>query len=785
MSLFSNSSDINTQLNNLRKHLKKSKDLSKEFLKLQKLVNAFISEKFGVAHKFTYEDLKFELKEKELPIEVKDKIEILCDDLGVLEFDKEKVNKENLDKIISELIIFVSALNTSIKLKSVSEGKKHGLFSRVKKKKQEPAPGENPDETNLDITPLSDEMFAPPELRDAIAKQKAAEKEKVVKTTEPEKLTDTLPEPEHKGLTKNIPKPDKLSDLLPDPEEPSEVIPVPEDETEIVSEPETIVPKEKPVEEILVDKKKKTDEKVPVITETKLEKSFNVGKIKQKPVKKIKLKKSVSQTKKAKKSSELPFFESSIEAEKFLKIDEKQETVKENLNDLISSLQKNKTELKQELKFINTEENLLKKEKKIIQKKESKELPEFKLFNKKLDDEITELEHKKQAVLKREKLVNKKLISLKDIETKLTDFSKNIVKDNKLLKKKTEYLNAKEKVIKQIRDELNKKYGITIKEIEDLKKDLKEKEQKFTKLQLFFNSREKKLSVEEANLLNEKRRHAKLVSNLLDNHKLLAEKDLEEIDKKINESKERIGKSSKRIIDHKLKLKNLKKETKIVKEKIANKKLYFKSVEKEFKSRDPKFASLAMKLDTKKQKIVDLEPKLSQFEQDLNKTEQDIKKRKQSLELKELDLTSIEKDINRIKFKLKNSELRVQIREKQLEKRLSSFVKIRKDIKNSIAREKRAVKRIEDNLTKKGVYVSRELGKFEELDKGYDHASDAIFNTGRDTDLEFREVKFTHLPKEKVGNPNILDILRLLNIAKDFIRSNQTNRSRDTYLQIV
>ncbi len=55
----------------------------------------------------------------------------------------------------------------------------------------------------------------------------------------------------------------------------------------------------------------------------------------------------------------------------------------------------------------------------------------------------------------------------------------------------------------------------------------------------------------------------------------------------------------------------------------------------------------------------------------------------------------------------------------------------------------------------------------------------------KEEELHLKEINVSHhFPETAVGNPAILDILRLLNIARNFINNNEKDRARDTYLEI-
>ena len=65
MAIFSHSKkeDFTKEIRNFQKNLVHSKDPKKKFEDLCKIINNVFAEKFNVLYKFTYEDLKVELRE--------------------------------------------------------------------------------------------------------------------------------------------------------------------------------------------------------------------------------------------------------------------------------------------------------------------------------------------------------------------------------------------------------------------------------------------------------------------------------------------------------------------------------------------------------------------------------------------------------------------------------------------------------------------------------------------------------------------------------------------------
>ncbi len=674
MGLFSQSHDVNKetskQIIKFKHHLVKSDNVEKIYTEFLKIVNNFISRRYGLHYKFTYEDLKYEILEI-LPEEQKQIFSEFLDKLNELEFDRQKINKDIL-------------LSLSEKFSDIID------LPKVVMEKTE--------EKKIPIGSFSDDMFAPPSMKENNIEDNEKEeveklevkKEDIIKTKEPEKIKVKNPDDEIK-------------------------IEVPSEKKNIAEPPP----------------KKEIFEELP---------SFEVKKL----------------------------------------------PIQTELENVIKNLNKNKKEISQEISLIKKEQDNLEKQSKSNSKKS---LPPFKIFNKKKEDEIKELQQKREILMRREKLIDDKLVELHKIEEQLTEFSKNLKQDKSQVNKRKEYLESKEKIISKIKKDMKRNYEKALKEIEDMKKSLKEKEEQFLGLQEFLKKRENKLSIEEENLLNEKRRYNKSVSNLIEKHLFIAKQDLETTEKTLGEIKNKVSEADKQIKDYEKKYNDLEKKKDELKNYLKEKQEYFSNQEKEFRGRDDEFAELSNELDSREKEIARLEKELKDYEKTIEESEEEIRKRTLDMEVKEVDLKSIDRDVDRLKFDIDNHKVRLDIREKQFKKRNDSFERIRKDVKNNIANEKRAIKRLEKRLGYQERSVDNELEKIEETGKLYDQelkiAKDLPEFEERTEDIHLSEINITHeFPEREIGNPNYLDILRLLNKARVFIRTNQKQKSRDVYLEI-
>jgi len=320
-----------------------------------------------------------------------------------------------------------------------------------------------------------------------------------------------------------------------------------------------------------------------------------------------------------------------------------------------------------------------------------------------------------------------------------------------------------------------------------LKKDLKEKESNFFKLREFYRMRENKLATEEAILLNEKRGYAKLISSLIKQHIKIATKDLEKTEDRLKKIKEKNQKAAQQIKDYEKKLKDLKKEQERIKKEIKNKRDYFKNVETEFRAKDLEFSNIDKSLNERLDHIAQREKSLLELKEHVLQKESEVRKRDHELELMEFDTKRHEREIDKLKFSINNNELILTIREKQLKKRIESYELIKEDVSRNIRREKRAINRLERKLRSKDISLKKRLSKVgdeeNEVDQYHKGLFDLAHSLSEGQELQLKEIKVSY-PEAEVGNPTVLDILRLLNKAKDFLKNDQKERARDVYLEI-
>ena len=298
-----------------------------------------------------------------------------------------------------------------------------------------------------------------------------------------------------------------------------------------------------------------------------------------------------------------------------------------------------------------------------------------------------------------------------------------------------------------------------------------------------------KLSLEEENLLNEKRKYGKTVSRLIKEHLRISKQDLIKTEKATEELKQRCEELDKKNLDFKERLKKIAEQKSELENAMASKQLFFTTLEKEIKSKDSDYQSMRNSIGEKKDRIIAIEKKLEVFESGMEDLKNRTKNKKQEIELRELDLKSIETQIRRLNSEIKNNDMRLVMRGKELNKRIASFEEIESKIKRDITREKKSITLMEKKLQKEGISVSRKLNKFEAIDKFYEASAKKMFQHAEPKiekeDIIEREIKVTHeFTQKEIGSPYVLEVLSLLKQAKQLINSNQIDESKGVYLEI-
>ncbi|MFH2020739.1 MAG: hypothetical protein ABIJ34_04955 [archaeon] len=688
-----------------------------EFEKVKKSVNGLFEKAYCAKYRFTYEDLKLEIKEKNPDLKDLQKVEYICDELNELEFDKAKITTEKLKRIMDDSNNLASAFIESNKdpVDKIKED-----FKEIDSDKNIAPPAMFKNNATPVIEKIeidSKKNIAPP----AMFKNNTAPViEKIDK-----KIKDNAKKNVFSGLFKK-----KTEPIIEKVDEKIEIDALADD---MFAPPESVLMQSKPASPQLPQRIESLQENL---------------------------------------SKETPTF--SVP-----------ETLKKTeLADLVKNLERNKKEIRSEINLIETEQVVLEKEKKI--EASARKLPKFKLIKTQIDDDLNDLKEKKLTLQKKEAEIDERIKKISSMETELEQKTKQLSNDKDVLNEKTIYLESKEKVIEEIKEDIEKTYQSAVKEIDLIKKDLKTKENAFIAIQEFFNKREDRLHHEESNLLTEKRSYGKLVSNLLGEHIKIAQADLQKTTEIIDVEKKKEAALDSEIDKLRKQFKILKKQKELFDAEIAGKDNYFGKTHSELKVKDKDFVNLKNDLDKKLDLLLSKEKSLKKIEADLDQVEIDARERSRHLEEKEFNIDTAQKDAERLHFNLKNDVIRLRLKERQLEKRLSSFDHIKMDIRRAIAREKSAVTRIEKKLQKKGYTIGRELHQTDKLDKFYDSEIKSVLDLAhapRENDLQVKNVSYREYDEE-IGHPNVLDILRLLNIAKGYLSKGDKTKTKASYEEI-
>jgi hypothetical protein len=751
--IMTDSQDIEKFQNNLS-----LSSLENDFSTFGKMLNKALSDSLDIHYKFTYEDLMLDAKEKHLSPEVEEKINYMCLLMNEMEFDKSKITKENLMSVSDGLSSLIRMIRDPIKSPiairevkketSPAKAEKNGFFSRLFRQDKKEARNEQKAEIidinveKANLNPFSDEMFLPPGMK----------KEEI----EIPVLPEFMPELEEKIIEIKT-APIKLA------------------EKDLLST--VVVEEEKPV---LVEVEK---EYLPQETKIDIKKIKVIKKEDFKTKKNAKILAQSKNKEPEKILEDLPKF--SVATSSYEK---KKTGFEKNLGDIVKSLERGKETVASEIILVDAEKKELLKEKDNLKKQHSKkEEKKTILESKAITKEIAGLDKRRAELEGKEKELSEKLKSVNVMEKHLHEWNSKLGKDDESIKKKTAFLESKEKILDMIKKDLDEKYKETAKEIDKIKKDMKEKGNNFLHLQKFYQSRENRLMVEEGNILDEKRNYSKVVSGLLSKHIIIAKKDIEKADLKLSEMARKENKLDGEIRGYKTKFSDLIKEKDSIGKGIAEKKIYFDGVERDFRSKDPEIAELNSNLDKREMTLLKREDGLSRFMLEIENSNGELKRKSDALDMKELDLKYVEKDIEKLNFTLQNGFTMLDLKEKQLVKRISSYEMLDTDIKRHIEREKKNVEKIEEKLALKGYKLDSKIKAAQKDEKVYNEYAKSIRKEGHNLegDSVYSEFKISHDEfNVDVGNPTTLDILRLLNIAKDFLAHNQTERARDAYLEI-
>ena len=372
------------KIKDFQSKLTSADDFEKEFNDFAKIVNSLFDKGFGIHYKFTYEDLKLEINEKQLPDNLKKKAEVICDTLNEMEFNKEGITIDKMNDVAGDVIELVNMMGNiknsdktenEVKVPIQPKEKKKGLFSRFRNKKQQlKTPDTLPE---FDIKPLS-----------PIEEKKLIENEDIVKVEEPDDLTIPIKEKPVEEL--ELSDDDKIKNITQDPEDPK--LYMPKEDKDIVKPEPQINPEIKSAGPVVAKELTKLVSKETTKKKKQLIKKPGSVNVQQKKVvnkKTITKKPKAGKTTVKKKAGKIVILKKT-QIKKLPKIDLKKEL---NFFEIIKEIKDKKTEIKEGVKLINKQEKILDKELKLIEKKDSERpLPQFKVFEKELKSDIDELD---------------------------------------------------------------------------------------------------------------------------------------------------------------------------------------------------------------------------------------------------------------------------------------------------------------------------------------------------------------------------------------------------------
>ncbi len=751
-----------------------SDNLETEFQKLQKLANYVFDAGFSVKYRFTYEDLFLEIKEKELPKEIEDNAKLVCDFLSDMEFDMTKISRPKLLEASDALH------NLTIELDGLTAKDPKGVFKLFGKKEKPPKKIvvgltiKDPLLPAFTVQPDTDdtlytEAFPIQENIEDIKKEDIVSKEI---ESDPVVVQD---EPDADAIYKKA----ETKIIVPE-------LSVQENKTEKKDKKETAIKKktkqEKPqIQDLPSFEDIQTTEKETKIDKTAIDKNVNLTKIiepETPSVQETQIAKKEPETIIKKKTKQLKNNKHELPSFEEIQTDKKETEIKNNLSDIVKKLEAQKGDIKQGISILSKEKEVLQKQKDQLKKFD---LPRFKAFDDNLSGQIKEIDAKTKKFESTEENVDKKLLAMSEIEKGLKKLSSKLQKDDESIKNRGKFLDAKEKVINDIKKEMDSKYTTAITEIENLKQELAIKEKSFLELQKFYQQRENRLSVEEGNLLDEKRSHGKLVSSLLTKHIEAAQNDLKSTEEKISDVKDRIKKADFGIKETFRKFADISREKENLQKDVKEKQKYFAEIEKGFLEKDPEFDETNKLLDSKIENNIERESAIKSFEKNLDASIEEFKGKTDYFDLKELDIKALGNEIDRIQLNLAARETRVKYLERHVNRRIDSYKSIKKKVSYAITNEKRLLSLVQARLTKKGYVISGKLNTLEKNEKIYDEYNRKLKSFGFETQSDpLEDINI----ESDTGNPSILDILKLLNIARDYLEHHEKDRAKDAYLEI-
>ncbi|MBN2422056.1 hypothetical protein JXB41_02420 [Candidatus Woesearchaeota archaeon] len=495
------------------------------------------------------------------------------------------------------------------------------------------------------------------------------------------------------------------------------------------------------------------------------------------------------------KLGELPEFDIT-ETKKVKQSNKKTEIAKQkldkNIDKVLEKITSDKESLSDQYEKITQEKSELEQQKKKI-KNYGKKISSDKLkkIQESFDVKKSDLDQKENLLKKREEQLNKKLEEVNKLKKEVGKLSTKVSTDEALLKNKEQELMKKEALLNEIKKEIDIQNKKAISEITKFKKNLKQKQKKFLELQKYYNLRENRLSVNESHFLEAKQKHFSYLEKNIQKHKELLEKDLLKIETELTELTEKQTAVDNKINDTTKKHKSLLKEKEVIENELKTKEVYFHNLENEFKNKEPKLKETAEDIDTRENNLLHREKELNKLELDLENLKEKIRNKLEELELKSLDIKNIEN-------KVENTKLRHEARKKAiLDKQtlhleqLKKYQDLKKEIDSSLGKRKHKLNKITEKLKNKETTLKSKKRKTDKFYEGLDYLGEDVFgmdyNLEEDEEIHIKEISVTKEEQDisqGVGSPELLEMYRLLNIAKIAISRGKFEDAEKLYLQI-
>ncbi|MBN2368482.1 hypothetical protein JXC34_05680 [Candidatus Woesearchaeota archaeon] len=799
--------EILARINKLKSEIdnKKSDFLFTRFLRLMR---KSLSASFNLHYEFTYEELSEDIKRKRVSKEIKDKISLFANKLIDIEYkDLKSIDKDMIKDLVSELEAIVRLSQTG-KYSKQGTSKRRPFLSRIIK--PQPKPGKDPiikgqdvtvqqqpPERSLDIlsntiNPMEDiDLPEPPvpmpildippppspSARDNIS-EAAISPQPLVESAEKAVDITMKPPRQHGRLTDA-----EIEKILQPPELP-----------EFKVDKDAEIPAKKippPVTKQKINQKqgpKKTAAKKEVGTKDEIKKQP------AKPVPEQQKTKAKAPTKRV-----LPEFKITKTEQKELDIRKdvykKRDKLKGTLTDLLSEISDEKDGLLAESERLKIKSKELEHQKKSIDYLEEKlkhkksKLPELKKFKVDLLDRQVDIGDKQRMIRDREQVLDAKLAELRTAKEELDKLYLRFNETKKDIVEKEKIIDEKDRLIKLIKEELQEEGKRVVEEIDKFKKELSEKHDAFLKLRDHYRKREGKLSVEESNLLNEKRKYAKFIEANLNKHKELIRKDMINTESIIKSKKLTIEEVEEKIVKLESEQQELKVEMETIQKETRERREHFDRMEKSFTEKEPVIEKTLYGIQQKETNLLERENKLGEMNRELDLIELKVQKRQHELETNELGHEEHEKKIETLRIKLENKNTSLRLKEFELNKRLSSFDILYRDVNTRIRKRKLALNKLARKITSLKRNLSRKTHSTERLLEGLQELGEEIYGSNYDvTSDDLSYLKDNNMEDMWMaggpGTPALLEVFRLLNIARIALDKQQVEEARDIYLNI-